>query len=185
MNPERKRDDHERKTMTVGDSPAFSWRTSAASAIGQAARIVVCGIGNDLRGDDAAGVLCLRLLERRVASAGPGPRAVLFIDSGETPESETARIRAFRPDLVILIDAARSGRTPGDVFLVEKEAIADEDVSTHRISLALLVRFIEESIGARVLFLGIEPESTEPDTAVSESVLKAVEAVEKALCALF
>lgn len=184
MNPERKRDDHERKTMTVSDSPAGSWRAIAASAIDQAARIVVCGIGNDLRGDDAAGVLCLRSLERRFASAETSPRAVLFIDGGETPENETSRIRAFRPDLVILIDAARSGRRPGDVFLVEKEAISDEEVSTHRISLALLVRFIEESIGARVLFLGIEPESTDSQTAVSAAVLAAVEAVGENLAAM-
>jgi hydrogenase maturation protease len=108
---------------------------------------------------------------------------VLFIDGGETPESETSRIRSFRPDLVILIDAARSGRKPGDIFLVEKEAIADEEVSTHRISLALLVRFIEESIGARVLFLGIEPESTEPETAMSASVIRAIEAINESLAA--
>ncbi len=170
--------------MTVSDPPACSWRERAASVIDPAARIVVCGIGNDLRGDDAAGVLCLRSLERRVASTGPGPRAVLFIDGGETPENETSRIRAFCPDLVILIDAARSGRKPGDVFLVEKEAISDEEVSTHRISLALLVRFIEESIGARVLFLGIEPKTTESGSPVSPAVLRAIAAISESLAAM-
>jgi hypothetical protein len=38
----------------------------------------------------------------------------------------------------------------------------------------LLVRFIEESIGSRVLFLGIEPESTEPQSAVSNVVQRAI-----------
>jgi hydrogenase 3 maturation protease len=160
--------------MALSDSSEASWRAETEAALSGTARIVVCGIGNDLRGDDAAGILIVRALEKSSAAVHPKIRDVLFLDGGETPENQTSRMRAFRPDLVVLVDAARSGRPPGEIFLIKKETITDEEVSTHRISLKLLVRFIEESIGPRVLFLGIEPESTEPESAVSNAVQRAI-----------
>jgi len=161
----------------VSNPRKASWKTAAAIILERAARVAICGVGNDLRGDDAAGILCLRSIKRRFPAAGSARKAFLFIDGGETPENQTARIREFRPDLVVLIDAARSGRRRGEIFVVAKEAIADEEVSTHRISLALLIRFIEESIGASVLFLGIEPGSTEPGVSVSAAVRRAARTV--------
>jgi Ni,Fe-hydrogenase maturation factor len=41
----------------------------------------------------------------------------------------------------------------------------------------MLVRFIEESIGARVLFLGLEPGETGIGTPVSEAVKASVSAL--------
>lgn len=155
---------------------AVDWMKTARACLVPASRVVVCGIGNEMRGDDAAGVLCLRFLENRAKAAGPERRSVFFIDGGETPENRTSGIRSFSPDLVILVDAARGGGSPGDIFIVDQDAIADEEVSTHRISLALLVRYIEESIGARVLFIGIEPLSTEAGSPVSPAVQAAVRA---------
>lgn len=154
------------------------WRRAVAMALSKAERVVVCGIGNDLRGDDAAGALCLRALKiksaRNKSSRDSGDHPVLFVECGESPENQTGRMRAFQPDVVILIDAARSGGKPGEIFLVKKEMISDEEVSTHRISLTILIRFIEESIGARVVFLGIEPVSTEINGPVSDAVRTSV-----------
>jgi hydrogenase maturation protease len=62
---------------------------------------------------------------------------------------------------VILIDAARGGGPPGNIFRVDPDRISDEEVSTHRISLAMLVRYLETSLATRVLFLGIEPAALE------------------------
>ncbi len=132
---------------------------------------VVCSI-DDLQGDDAAeffGTGCRR-------SAAP-VRPVLFVDGGETPENETGKMRHFHPDLVLLIDAARGGRPSGEIFTVDPESIADEEISTHRISLSLLVRYLEESVGARVLFLGIEPVSTSLHAPISDPVRRAVDAL--------
>jgi len=150
------------------------WRKAVAAAAAPARRIVACGIGNDLRGDDAAGLLCLRMIrkilkERPRGGAGSG-RKIFLLEGGEAPENQTGRMRKFRPDLVLLIDAARGGHRPGDIFLVEKEQMSDEDVSTHRVSLLRLVRYLEESLGAPVVFLGIEPVTTEIGEHVSGPV---------------
>ncbi len=151
------------------------WQTAVQAAISRARRIAVCGIGNDLRGDDGAGTLCLQKLRAgRKKTAAGGGKTVSFIDGGETPENQTGRIREFRPDLVILIDAARGGGQGGKIHIVNPERIVDDEISTHRLSLGLLVRYIRESIGSAVLFLGIEPESTESAGGVSERVEAAV-----------
>jgi len=144
----------EYSVMTVAET---SWTELLTESICGASRLILLGIGNDLRGDDAAGVLCLRELKSRFH----GRRDILFIEGGETPENQTGRIREFRPDLVVILDAARGGGTPGKIFLIDKNLIADEDVSTHRVSLAMLIRYLEMSIGTRVVLLGIEPESTD------------------------
>ena len=41
------------------------WKKTVEAAVAAAARIAVCGIGNDLRGDDGAGLLCLRKMQKR------------------------------------------------------------------------------------------------------------------------
>jgi len=161
------------------------WREVLSSASREMSRIAVLGIGNDLRGDDAAGVLCVREAGKvwglsREAMTASG-RSILLIDGGDAPESQTGPLRTFRPDLVILIDAARGGGPPGMVFRVEPDRISDEDVSTHRISLAMLVRYLEKSLETRVLFLGIEPASTEGQARVSPAVRTSVRLLAEAL----
>lgn len=162
----------------MNENERTDWPAAVQAAFSKASRIVVCGIGNDLRGDDGAGISCLRKLkaarEGGVSSAAGSGKIVAFIEGGEAPENQTGRIREFRPDLVVLIDAARGGGACGEIFIVAPDRIADDEVSTHRISLGMLVRYVRESIGSEVLFLGIEPESTKMGRSVSEAVKKAV-----------
>jgi hydrogenase 3 maturation protease len=167
------------------EQSADDWREDILSASRAMSRIAVLGIGNDLRGDDAAGVLCLREIGKvwslsREASTSSG-RMIFLLDGGDTPESRTGPLRAFRPELVILIDAARSGRRPGTIFRVDPDRISDEEVSTHRISLTMLVRYLEKSLETRVLFLGIEPAATEWQARVSPAVRISIRLLAEAL----
>ena len=74
-----------------------------------------------------------------------------FTDGGRHP------LRRFGPELTVIVDAAAGGRAPGMIFIVEKDGISDDHVSTHRISLLYLIRYLEESVGSRALVVGIEP----------------------------
>jgi hydrogenase maturation protease len=118
----------------------------------------------------------------RLAPSGTG-LAVRLVHGGETPEAATGEVRAFRPDLTILVDAALGGRPPGTVFLVTAGEIADDDMTTHHIPLSHLVRYLEESIGSRTFFLGIEPDILTLGAAMSDPVKSAVEALAKDLAA--
>jgi hydrogenase maturation protease HycI len=135
--------------------------------------MVILGVGNMDRGDDGAGVVAARTIAmsipRRLRSK------VMIILGHETPETTTGEIRAFRPDCVLIFDAAIAKRRAGALFIVERELLVDEALSTHRLSLAMLVRYLEESVGCRVVVLGIQPRRTDCGSTLSPPVQKAVD----------
>jgi hydrogenase 3 maturation protease len=160
-----------------------SWSRIIFRDVRRAARVAVVGVGNIARGDDAAGVLVAQGL---LAALAPGEGRALVIAAGEVPENYTGTVRAFGPDLVVLIDSAGAGRRPGSIFIVDRAAIADDDVSTHRLPLTRIARYLEETMSCRVLILGLEPasfEGTGMSPAVGRAVRKIVALLDKALAA--
>jgi hydrogenase 3 maturation protease len=155
-----------------------SWDRVLRREVRQSARIAVIGVGNVSRGDDAAGALVARAL---LAGRASPPKTSLVLDAGDVPENFTGVIRVFKPDLVVIVDSARAGRPPGTVFLVDPADVAEEDISTHRIPLSRLARYVRETMGSRVLILGIEPTSLEEGSAVVPAVGRAVKRVARAL----
>jgi hydrogenase 3 maturation protease len=157
-----------------------TWRSVLAREISRSTRVAIIGVGHIARGDDAAGTLAARLLLEHPARL---PAKALVIEAGEAPENYTGPVRAFRPDLAVILDAARSGRRPGSVFLIDPAEIADEDVSTHRVPLTRLARYIRETMDCRVVIVGIEPANLEKgeEARLSPAVGRAVRAVGAAL----
>lgn len=175
---------------------AQDWQTRLARELKAARRLFILGVGNRDKADDGAGSLCVRLLLRKIeepearrrkspASAVPpeSPRnlnarrlqAIKVLDGGEVPESATGTIRKFRPTHVLIIDAAAGGHEPGTIFFVSRKKIPEDDLTTHRIPLSHLVRYLEETIGCRVIVLGIEPKELSSGKPMSGQVRKAVE----------
>jgi hydrogenase maturation protease HycI len=137
--------------------PHITWKRLARREIQKARRTVILGVGNKTRGDDAAGIVCSEKLKKSLRGK---TRSHLKISLGyESPESLSGEIRKFDPDFVLILDAAAGPHGPGAVFVVEKDRIADEGFSTHKLSLALFVRYLDESIGCKVMVLGIQPET--------------------------
>ncbi len=155
-----------------------SWARVLRREVRQSARVAVIGVGNAGRGDDAAGALIARTL---LAGRASPSKTALIIDAGDVPENFAGVVRVFKPDLAVIVDAARAGRTPGAVFLVDPAEVAEEDISTHRVPLSRLARYIRETMGSRVLILGIEPSSLEEGGAVVPAVSRAVKRVAAAL----
>ncbi len=151
-----------------------SWRSCLIREIRMSKRISVLGVGNAMRGDDAAGVKTAEALSRRLSSPAGLARGVQVLKGYEAPENFTGAIRAFAPDLVILVDAAAAGKRPGRIFVVDPSLIGTEDISTHRIPLCTLVRYLEEDIGCRVLVLGIEPRGLAIKASLSRPVRRSI-----------
>jgi hydrogenase 3 maturation protease len=160
------------KTIPQAESPDADWRGAISKELKKAERLFVLGVGNRRRGDDAAGSLCVRLLSKQMAKKGAA-REIRVLDAGETPESTTGLIREFRPTHVLIIDAAVGGHRPGTIFLIDREKISREDISTHRVPLLHLVRYLEETIGCRVVLVGIEPQEIAWRRPVSVAVREA------------
>jgi len=187
MPPRHKATSRARKTRPVKGSN-ITWRETIFWELEKAERLFVLGIGNRRKGDDAVGSLCVRLLKREIvqrerrADAGSAGTARLggtkkktppielqVLDAGETPEAATGLIRKFRPTHVLIVDAAVGGHQAGTIFVIDKDKIRQDDISTHRLPLCHLVRYLEETTGCRVILVGIEPKEVawgEPVSAI-------------------
>ena len=133
------------------------------------------GIGNDLRGDDSAGLMAARALldDEHFASASH----LLILDGGPAPENHTGKIRAFRPELVLFIDAAQMDELPGTIQWIPLDAIDGMSASSHSLPLSMLARYLALEIGCEVAVLGIQPGQNEIDSELSPSVCAAVDRI--------
>jgi len=151
------------------------WKKALAVGLRGKGRIVIMGVGNPLKGDDAAGLLCAEALLKGIPAKDR--RGVKILRAYDVPENYTGIIRKFRPTRVIIIDAALAGLKPGDIFVLEKEKIAIEEISSHKIPLMVLISYLEQSIGCQVIVLGIQARDLSFGAPVSPVVKTAVKAV--------
>lgn len=146
--------------------------------IGKAStRVAVLGIGNELAGDDAVGVRIARELGSRLR---PGPDRVVF-DGGSAPENFTGPIRRFRPDLVLLVDAAHVSAEPGTVAWIDWHDSDGLSASTHTLPPSVLADFLATELGCRLALLVVQPAQLEPGSSLSPAVRRAADEVIDAL----
>jgi len=121
-----------------------------------AKRVVVAGIGNPIRMDDFVGVKITGDLLGKVS------RRVLLIECETVPESFMQQIVDFRPNRVLLIDAALLGLKPGELRLVDPERLVDfPAISTHMLPLRIFCDYVEKMSKAKIGLLLIEPGRTD------------------------
>jgi hydrogenase 3 maturation protease len=140
----------------------------------------VLGVGSDLRGDDAAGLILCRRLEARFSSLPDPLRFRVFM--GETaPENLTGEIRKFGPSHLIIADSADFGRDPGTVVVADPVEITGISFSTHRLPLFVLTDYIEREMPCRMLIIGIQPSTLGLFHAVSEPVARSLDTLSESL----
>jgi hydrogenase maturation protease len=147
--------------------------------------ILVAGIGNIFKGDDAFGVEVARLLAQRELPAG-----VKVIDFGIRGIDLTyALLDAY--DAAVLVDTAQRGEQPGTISVVEPEpydagAASPDDLmlSPHELDPAKVLRLVAALGGTcrRVLLVACEPLTFGGDDGVmglSQPVAAALDAAVK------
>jgi len=137
--------------------------------------VVVIGVGNDFRTDDALGLLVARELRRAFPSATNIVEA-----SGEG----AALIEIWKgARAVIIVDAVHSGAAPGTLHHVD---LSEQDLpvgllprSSHAFGVAESVSIARAlgQIPPRVVLLGIEGVSYEHGTTLSQPVLRSLPAL--------
>jgi hydrogenase maturation protease HycI len=135
--------------------------------------VVVMGIGNPCRGDDAAG--------SRVARQVRGAPGVRVIDAQDVPENYLGQVANQRPDTVVLIDSVDMKSAPGSVAFLDREQTTAYWPSTHRAPMSLLADYVERTTRARVFVIAIQPQQTDFLEPISAEVLPSVEAVARML----
>ncbi|HMN59712.1 MAG TPA: hydrogenase maturation protease, partial [Anaerolinea sp.] len=117
--------------------------------------MAVLGVGNELNGDDAAGVLAARWLKEEVKSFTRKPTGealstteksggenVLVLEGGLAPENFTGVLRLFRPELLLLIDAVWFEGRPGAIIVLDGAQATGMGASTHMQPLSNLSQYL-------------------------------------------
>ncbi len=131
--------------------------------------MAVIGVGQALRGDDAAGMVVVQRLRPA--------ESVLVLEGGTAPENLTGALRSFAPQIVLLIDAAQLGLESGTVRWLDAQAIGGLSASTHSLPLSLLTLYLQEAFRCTVGLIAIQMGQNALDTPLSPSVAQAVESV--------
>lgn len=135
------------------------------------------GIGQNQSGDDGAGNALIKKLKKNCPFAEE--KGIQLIDAAEMPENYTGDIRAFSSGWVIVIDAADMRIQPGEPGIIRYGEIREEEMTTHRLPLTLVIRYIRETIGSKVMILGIQPYECNEKTGLSTQVKKALSGLQK------
>jgi hydrogenase 3 maturation protease len=159
------------------------WRLTEQQPAGSPLRVVILGIGHELRGDDGAGTaVAKKLLETgdwrlEIKEAQSLISNLLIIDGEHAPENQTGPIRRFEPQLVLLVDAAFVGQAPGTVELISWQDTTGLSATTHTMPPYMLARYLVAELGCEVALLGIQPQQLDMGAGLSAPVQQAVNTV--------
>ena len=132
-------------------------------------------IGNSIRGDDGLGpLLSDTLYEKLVKITDKNTDNVYLLNTESTPENHTHEIRTLNPSHMIIIDAVEFDAEPGDMLIIKKEQIDTFNVSTHSMPISFIINYIEESIGTKIITIGIQPKQMNLINHISDEVKESV-----------
>jgi len=148
-----------------------------------AKRVAVLGVGSDLRGDDAAGILAGKELEKARAGGKGRPRLKVFFGA-TAPENLTGEIKKFKPTHLVIVDTAEMRQKPGTMFILRGDELGGGvTFSTHIMPPRILVRYFRESLGCEVVIIGIQPKTLNFGKPVSKDVRGAAKEAAQAILA--
>jgi len=166
------------------------WQVKLTEYLAGAKNIAVLGIGNEMMGDDAAGALLARELNKKIKNQPFGPPwrtqgknskfKIQVFETSTTPENFTGAIRKLEPDLVVMIDAADMNLEPGAVAFLDTKQMHTMMHSTHTLPLSFLAGYLEKMGTAKVIALGIQAGHIKLDQPMTRKVAESVKAIVKA-----
>ncbi|MGB7537843.1 MAG: hydrogenase 3 maturation endopeptidase HyCI [Anaerolineales bacterium] len=156
-----------------------SWNKPLRKFLNPSRKPAFVGIGQELRGDDAAGILLLRRLQAHPPAARSS--APFLFEAGSLPEASAGPLRRFGPDRVVFFDAADMGEAPGSVRWIDPAELKDASLATHTFPMGGFSQYLESEFGCRVAILGIQPECIDFDAPVSECVRRAMDEIVEAI----
>jgi hydrogenase 3 maturation protease len=119
-------------------------------------KIVIVGVGNELRGDDGVGVYIANRLKRRNV-----------INAGVAPENFIGKIKKMKPERIVILDALDFGGKPGEVKIVDARKTKGLKISTHSLPLSFFCKLFE-NIG--IYLIGIQPKLNDFGSEMSREV---------------
>lgn len=142
-----------------------------------ATKIVILGIGSNMRADDAAGLLVIQELAQKAKNF---PNLVI-IDGGTAPENYTSDIRRANPSHLIIVDSAEMGLEPGAVRLITIEESGGFSFNTHALPIKIMVDFLKQDLNLQAYIIGVQPKKLQYGEPVAKEVENGVQVIVTAI----
>ena len=140
-------------------------------------KVLLLGVGNRLRGDDGVGPHLIERLQDKIN--------IPLIDASDVPENYLGPIEASGANLVLIVDAADFGASPGEMALIGLNQLKDISLSTHTANLSLLFQVIPADKRPETLLVALQPGSTAAGRGLSEVVSDSLDGLEALFLQLF
>ena len=149
-----------------------SWNNELLSVLKPPA--VIMGIGNRMKGDDAAGPELIDRLQGKVKA--------LCLDAGMVPENFLEVAVRAQPRTLLIIDATHFDGQPGEIKLFTPDIVPKGSFSTHALSITLACDYWKNRAPEMKIFLvGIQASQLDLEGEMTAEVAGAVEAIYQAL----
>jgi len=136
---------------------------------------ILLAIGNELKGDDGAGIIVGKYVQDMCENEW-----IVYI-AGMSPEAYIFKIIKEKPDLLVIVDATLMNKKPGEFYIVPLEKVAKElMISTHRIPMDILISLLKENC-KRIYFIGVQPKILEFGEPTKE-IIDSCQKIAKILC---
>ncbi|XRP96490.1 hydrogenase maturation peptidase HycI [Methanocaldococcus sp. 16A] len=124
-------------------------------------KLVIMGIGNELKGDDAVGIYVIKKLmeyfkidkERELVNI----KNLYLINAGTVPDFFTDVLKEINPTHILIIDCALMDKDVGEVKIIKEDEIINYSFSTHTLPLSIIVKYLKKFINTEIIILGIQP----------------------------
>jgi hydrogenase 3 maturation protease len=120
-------------------------------------KIAILGVGSEIIPEDSIGILVAREIKkylRRHSSLQRNCKIRVF-EGGIAPENITNVLRKFSPSYLIILDAVVNEKSNELIQIIPKEKISETSLSTHNMSINILIQYLEKSIGCKSIIIGL------------------------------
>ncbi len=149
-----------------------------------ASKVAVLGVGSDIRGDDAAGIIAAERLEKIIKRKKTSAEVKFFIGA-TAPENLTGEIKEFQPSHLIIIDAVHSNVPPGQITIMDMENLDEVSFFTHKLPIKLMIDYLLQFCKCHVVIIGIQPKNIVVGGPVSREVDEAAKELSKVIADIF
>ena len=141
-----------------------TWTDEVKAALAPQGRTLVITLGSILRADDGVGpYVCGHVKFSRLD--------LKLLDAGTTPESIAQTAIDWKPEKIIIIDAAHFEGVAGEIRVIPLEAINQHAViSTHSFPLSVTFSIVKEDTGAQIVVVGVQAKSLDYKEGLSPEV---------------
>jgi len=150
-------------------------------------RVCLLGIGNAGYGDDGFGAILSEGIAEKLKGLGYVAGRHDVINAGTMPECFMGLVSVKGFNHVIFLDAVEFGGAPGSVIFLGSGEMAGRfpQISTHKISPALMARWIEADGATKAWLLGVQPGSLRPEEGMTREVRGTQEMLLQLICDLW